>query len=161
MLKTAEDDPKIVELVCACGFVGRTIEFIQQGTSKDVTKYGIASLAICTLYRDGPREQIVDFPKGLKVVLGLLKDSEDVVVGNAALCLSHCVQLRRACKALTKTNIVMDLLVLARDQSKPTVQHKCAIAIAKLANGDPKHLDRLRELHGFEILNTVLKHVDS
>lgn len=69
----------------------------------------------------------------------LLKHTDDAVVGNAALCLGHCTALPKVCKALAKTNIVMDLLVLARDQAKPTVQHNCAICIAKLAQSDPRY----------------------
>jgi len=71
---------------------------------------------------------------GLSNVVKLLRSSEDSVVGNTALCLSHCVATEsRAGKALAKTDIIKDLLVLARDQDKPTVQHNCAILIAKLA----------------------------
>lgn len=73
---------------------------------------------------------------GLKTVLDLLKSPDEAVVGNAALCLSHCAELPKVCKALAKTNIIMELLVLARDKTKPTVQHNCAILIAKLSQGD-------------------------
>jgi len=159
VLKCEGISPAVVVSVSSRSLVERAIEVIQKDAVRGVTKYSIALLAICTRHSVDARQQVVDFPKGLKAVVGLLTDSDDVVVGNAALCLSHCVEVRRACKALTKTNIIMDLLMLARDQAKPSVQHNCAILIAKLAQGDERHLNKLRELHGIEILNTVLKHV--
>ena len=59
-------------------------------------------------------------------------------MGNAALCLSHCTQVPKVCTALTKTDIIKELLVLARDGKRPAVQQNCAILIAKLAQGDSK-----------------------
>ncbi|KAJ8316038.1 hypothetical protein KUTeg_006052 [Tegillarca granosa] len=58
--------------------------------------------------------------------------------------------------ALVKTDIIKELLVLARDGKRPTVQQNCAILIAKLAQGDSRHLDKLRELHGVEILHSCM-----
>ena len=81
---------------------------------------------------------------GLKTVLDLLKSPDESVVGNAALCLSHCADLPKVGKALVKTNIMMELLVLARDKTKPTVQHNCAILIAKLSQGDHRLKLKLR-----------------
>lgn len=130
--------------------------------SGTVSRCGSACLAACTKASKDARQQITEHPKGLKTLLDLLKEdcgSDESTVGNVALCLSHCAELPKVCKAFAQTNVVMDLLVLARDKAKPTVQHNCAILIAKLCSGDNRHLQRLRELHGLEILNTVLQHV--
>lgn len=68
----------------------------------------------------------------------LLKSQDEVIIGNAALCLSHCTQVPKVCQALVKTEIIKELLVLARDGKRPTVQQNCAILIAKLAQGDSR-----------------------
>lgn len=77
---------------------------------------------------------------GLGKLIKHLKSADEVVVGNAALCLSHCTQVPKMCTALTKTDIIKDLLVLARDGKRPGVQQNCAILIAKLAQGDSKYV---------------------
>ena len=75
---------------------------------------------------------------GLGALIKLLKNPDESIVGNAALCLSHCTQVPKVCAALTKTDIIKELLVLARDGKRPAVQQNCAILIAKLAQGDTK-----------------------
>ena len=75
---------------------------------------------------------------GLGALIKLLKNPDESIVGNAALCLSHCTQVPKVCAALTKTDIIKELLVLARDGKRPDVQQNCAILIAKLAQGDTK-----------------------
>ena len=67
-----------------------------------------------------------------------LKSEDEVIVGNAALCLSHCTQIPQVCSVLVMTDIIKELLVLARDGRRPAVQQNCAILIAKLAQGDSK-----------------------
>lgn len=75
---------------------------------------------------------------GLGRLLDGLKSEDEIVVGNSALCLSHCTQVPKVCASLTKTDIMKDLLVLARDGKRPAVQQNCAILIAKLSYGDSK-----------------------
>jgi hypothetical protein len=58
---------------------------------------------------------------------------------------------------LVKTNIIMDLLYLARDGVNKYMQKNCGILISRLVKKDEKHFERLRELHGIEILYSVLK----
>ena len=60
---------------------------------------------------------------------------------------------------LTKTQIIKHLLTLARDANKPEVRENCAILLAKLAQKDSRHLERLRELHGIEILHSCMKFI--
>jgi len=132
----------------------------------------VAAVTACTLHSELSRQQLTDtYIASEQSVLCLLLDVllsheryDDVLIGNVALCLSHCVQLPAAVSQLTRrhdnTDLMMTLLVLARDQAKPTVQHNCAILIARLVHQHAPSLDRLRELHGLEILHTVLRHVD-
>lgn len=75
---------------------------------------------------------------GLGTLVKSIKSMDESVIGNAALCLSHCTHIPKVCAALTKTEIMKDLLVLARDGKRPTLQKNCAILIAKLAQGDTR-----------------------
>ncbi|XP_041373600.1 tetratricopeptide repeat protein 12-like [Gigantopelta aegis] len=115
----------------------------------------IKSLTACTQLIESARHSVVDH-KGLPPLMGLLKSDDEVVVGNAALCLSHCCQVQKAATDLVQTAIIKDLLILTRDGRRAAVQQNCAILIAKLAQADNRHLDRLRELHGIEILTSCV-----
>ncbi|XP_059139456.1 tetratricopeptide repeat protein 12-like [Physella acuta] len=103
--------------------------------------------------------ELISENKGTSLLLTLLSGEDEVVIGNAALCLSHLCQVPKVCSKLTKTNIIQKLLVLARDGRRPGVQANCAILVGKLVAGDSRHLERLRELHGIEILHGCMKHV--
>ncbi|KAK0053257.1 tetratricopeptide repeat protein 12 [Biomphalaria pfeifferi] len=83
--------------------------------------------------------QLIAQNKGTSILMRFLAMEDEVVIGNAALCLSHLCQVKQVCSKLTKTNIIQKLLELARDGRK--------------------HLDRLRELHGIEILHGCMKHI--
>ncbi|GFR70697.1 tetratricopeptide repeat protein 12 [Elysia marginata] len=113
--------------------------------------------------------------KGLSTLLNQLTNQDETIVGNAALCLSHLTQDSeldsadksskqtlgaRVCARLAKTNIVQRLLTLARDGRNSTLQGNCAILLGKLAQGDSRHLERLRELNGIQILHDCMKHVN-
>jgi len=147
----------------------------------DLLSHCVAAVTACTLHSELSRQQLTDSCSAstsankqslIALLLDVLLSHErydDVLIGNVALCLSHCVQLpaavcqltaAAACRRHDNTDLMMTLLVLARDQDKPTVQHNCAILIARLVHQHPPSLDRLRELHGLEILHTVLRHVD-
>ncbi|XP_071094607.1 tetratricopeptide repeat protein 12-like [Haliotis cracherodii] len=134
--------------------------FLQQiqGHNKTNRKSALKCLTACTQSDDSARGYVVH-NKGLGLLKDLLNDEDEVVVGNAALCLSHCVLVPKAAKVLTKTDIIKELLVLARDGKQSAVQQNCAILIAKLTQGDPKHLERLRELHGVEILHSCMQFI--
>lgn len=123
--------------------------------SEENKKSSLKGLAGCTQINDQARIFIVDH-KGLGTLVKAIKNPDEGVIGNAALCLGHCTQVPKVCAALTKTDIIKDLLVLARDGKRPQLQQNCAILIAKLAQGDPRHLEKLRELHGVEILHSCM-----
>jgi hypothetical protein len=121
-------------------------------------KCALKALTGCSQINDHARVFIVDH-KGLGTLIKQLKTDDETVIGNAALCLSHCTQVPKVCAALSKTDIIKDLLVLARDGNKAGLQQNCAILIAKLAQGDKRHLERLRELHGIDILHNCMKYL--
>lgn len=121
-------------------------------------KCALKALTGCSQINDHARVFIVDH-KGLGTLIKQLKSDDETVVGNAALCLSHCTQVPKVCAALSKTDIIKELLVLARDGNKSGLQQNCAILIAKLAQGDKRHLERLRELHGIDILHNCMKYL--
>ncbi|XP_067675024.1 tetratricopeptide repeat protein 12-like [Haliotis asinina] len=146
-----------VEWVCQNGGTELFLQQIQGHTKTD-RKSALKCLTACTQSDDSARRYVVN-KKGLGLLKDLLIDEDEVVVGNAALCLSHCVLVPKAAKVLTKTDIIKELLVLARDGKKSAVQQNCAILIAKLTQGDPKHLERLRELHGVEILHSCVPYI--
>ena len=138
-------------------------------SASDIVNHCVAALTACTLTSDQARHQLTDVTPSLIALLAdlLLNSAErqydQVLIGNTALCLSHCAHLPSAMTQLTaaarNTDVIMTLLVLARDHAKPAVQHNCAILIAKLVSQHEPFLDRLRQLHGLEILHTVLTHV--
>ncbi|XP_062595259.1 tetratricopeptide repeat protein 12-like [Saccostrea cucullata] len=121
-------------------------------------KFALKALTGCTQINDHARIFVVDH-KGLGTLIKQLQCEDETVIGNAALCLSHCTQVPKVCAALAKTDIIKDLLVLARDGKKSGLQQNCAILIAKLAQGDKRHLERLRELHGIDILHDCMKYL--
>ena len=81
-----------------------------------------------------------------------IKNPDEGVIGNAALCLGHCTQVPKVCAALTKTDIIKDLLVLARDGKRPQLQQNCAILLAKLAQGDPRFVFKLNNIFRIEVI---------
>ncbi|XP_069115192.1 tetratricopeptide repeat protein 12-like [Argopecten irradians] len=121
-------------------------------------KHALKGLTACTQINELARIFIVDH-KGLGTLMRLLKADDEILIGNSALSLGHCTQVPKVCAALAKTDVIKDLLVLARDGKRPAVQQNCAILIAKLAQGDSRHLERLRELHGVDILHNCMKHL--
>lgn len=146
-----------VDRVVEKGGTAVLLDFVKN-KSLESLKPAMKSLSALTQVHEEARTYIVD-NKGLGVLVKHLHCEDELVVGNAALCLSHCTQVAKVCAVLAKTDIIKDLLVLARDGKRPAVQQNCAILIAKLAQGDPKHLERLRELHGIEILHSCMKYI--
>lgn len=146
-----------VDWFCDNGGV-EVLMFILKNDESINRKYALKALTGCTQINDHARVFIVDH-KGLGTLMKQLKSEDETVVGNAALCLGHCTQIPKVCAALSKTDIIKDLLVLARDGKKSGLQQNCAILIAKLAQGDQRNLERLRELHGVDILHDCMKYL--
>ena len=83
------------------------------------------------------------FHTGVQLLHSLLHHQEEGIVGNVALCLGHCleeggVESEKVAAQLAVTDIMKELLVLARDGKRHIVQKNCAILIAKLCKADTR-----------------------
>lgn len=69
-----------------------------------------------------------------------LKKLNESVINNAILCMSKCAENEAPdlAKRLTNTNIMMDLLYLARDGHNAEMRKNCGILIAKLVKHDER-----------------------
>lgn len=78
----------------------------------------------------------------LSVLRRLLGSSSDeMVTGNAALCLAHCFELEGAASSLLGTDIVPLLLRhAAADAERTALQRNAAIALGKLCRTEPRCL---------------------
>ncbi|KAF7667134.1 hypothetical protein LDENG_00077950 [Lucifuga dentata] len=139
--------------------VVRTMQWLLKGTGQTATKYAIKTLTVCTAASHLAREELVKSDKKLSILRHLLASSSDEVVsGNAALCLSHCLDLDGIASNLLGTDIVRLLLHHAAGDAKRTaVQLNAAIALGKLCRSEPRHMNKVREHHGLEILHSCVK----
>ncbi|XP_030600535.1 tetratricopeptide repeat protein 12 isoform X2 [Archocentrus centrarchus] len=139
--------------------VVKTMCRLLKGTGQTATKYAIKTLTVCTAASHLAREELVNSDKKLSILRHLLSSSSDEMVsGNAALCLAHCLELEGVASNLLGTDIVLLLLRHAAGDAKRTaVQQNAAIALGKLCRAEPRHTSKLRELHGLEILHSCVK----
>jgi len=94
---------------------------------------------------------------GIMMLLPALKAQSAAVIGNAALAIADLATDKDCCAAVADSTIVADLLNLAR-RDKCTMTENCGIALSRLAAGHPAHRARLRELDGFEVLHSRVRH---
>nr|XP_057935961.1 tetratricopeptide repeat protein 12 [Doryrhamphus excisus] len=139
--------------------VVKTVRRLLKRTDLTATKYAIKILTVCTAASHSAREELVKSDRTLFVLRQLLSSgSDEMVSGNAALCLAHCLELKDIASNLLGTDIVLQLLRHAAGDAKRTaVQQNAAIALGKLCQSEPRHVRRLRDLHGFEILHSCMK----
>ncbi|XP_041665479.1 tetratricopeptide repeat protein 12 [Cheilinus undulatus] len=137
----------------------KTMCRLLKGRGEAATKYAIKTLTVCTSASQLAREELVKSAKKLSILRHLLGSSSDeMVTGNAALCFAHCLELEGIASSLLGTDIVLLLLRHAAGDAKRTaVKQNAAIALGRLCQSEPRHLDKLRELHGFEILHSCMK----
>ncbi|XP_064650967.1 tetratricopeptide repeat protein 12-like [Lineus longissimus] len=156
LLQKSEEASRIA---CDCGLHKTVLSNAKKGDINDEDLANcIKILTSCSKIGNTGHDIIYD-GKGLGLILRLMKHRDETVVGNAALCLTNCLDVKGVCKRLTETDIIKDLLVLARDAKNPTCQQNCAILLGKLATKDTLHLEKLRELHGIEILHDCMKYI--
>ncbi|XP_036927568.1 tetratricopeptide repeat protein 12 isoform X1 [Acanthopagrus latus] len=143
------------------GDVVRTMRRLLKGTGQTATKYAIKTLTVCTAASQLAREELLKSDKKLSILRHLLGSScDEMVSGNAALCLAHCLELEGTASNLLGTDIVLVLLRhAAGDAKRTTVQQNAAIALGKLCRSEPRHMNKLRELNGLEILHSTMQHV--
>ncbi|XP_042343373.1 tetratricopeptide repeat protein 12 [Plectropomus leopardus] len=141
------------------GDVVRTMRRLLKGTGQTATKYAIKTLTVCTAASHSAQEELVKSDKKLSILRHLLSSScDEMVTGNAALCLAHCLELEGTASTLLGTDIVLLLLRHAAGDTKRTaVRQNAAIALGKLCRSEPRHMNKLRELHGLEILHSCTK----
>ncbi|XP_034723713.1 tetratricopeptide repeat protein 12 isoform X1 [Etheostoma cragini] len=143
------------------GNIVRTMRRLLKGTGQTATKYAIKTLTVCTAASHSAREELVKSDKKLSVLRHLLGLScDEMVSGNAALCLAHCFELDGVASTLLGTDVVLLLLRHAAGDAKRTaVRQNAAIALGKLCRSEPRHVNKLRELQGLEILHSCMKFI--
>lgn len=78
-------------------------------------------------------------PIELGVLMQLLDSEDEILVGNAALCLGNCMEVPHAASSLLSTDIVPILLKLAGSDAQQTaVQLNAGIALGKLCTAEPR-----------------------
>uniref|UniRef100_A0A8D1LZF3 Tetratricopeptide repeat protein 12 n=1 Tax=Sus scrofa TaxID=9823 RepID=A0A8D1LZF3_PIG len=158
--RTLSSSLTIVEEALRAGVVKKMIKFLKAG-GQTASRYAIKILAICTNSYHEAREEVIRLDKKLSVLMQLLGSEDEILVGNAALCLGNCMEVPLVASSLLTTDIVRVLLRLAGgDAQKTAVQLNAGIALGKLCTAEPRFAALLRELHGMEILNSTMKHVD-
>ncbi|XP_006833894.1 PREDICTED: tetratricopeptide repeat protein 12 [Chrysochloris asiatica] len=157
--RTLPSSLKIVVEALQAGVVKKMIKFLKTG-GPTASHYAIKTLAICTNSCHEAREEVIRLDKKFSVLMNLLSSEDEILVGNAALCLGNCMEVPNAAASLLKTDVVKILLKLAGgDAQKTAVQLNAGIALGKLCTADPRYAAQLGELHGLEILHSTVKHI--
>ncbi|XP_035303355.1 tetratricopeptide repeat protein 12 isoform X1 [Cricetulus griseus] len=158
--RTLSSSPTIVEEALTAGVVKKMIKFLRMG-GQTASHYAIKTLAVCTNSCHPAREEVMRLDKKFSILILLLESEDEILAGNAALCLGNCMEVPSAASSLLKTNIIQILLKLAGNDSQRTaVQLNAGIALGKLCTAEPRFAAQLRELHGIEILNSTMKHMN-
>uniref|UniRef100_A0A5F9CXJ2 Tetratricopeptide repeat domain 12 n=1 Tax=Oryctolagus cuniculus TaxID=9986 RepID=A0A5F9CXJ2_RABIT len=157
--RTLPSSPRITQEALRAGVVKKMMKFLKTG-GQTASRYAIKILAACTNSCHGAREEVVRLDKQFGVLLQLLGSEDEVLVGNAALCLGNCMEVPHVAASLLKTDLVQVLLKLAGgDAQKTAVQLNAGIALGKLCTAEPRFATQLRELHGIEILSSTMKYI--
>nr|XP_025862653.1 tetratricopeptide repeat protein 12 isoform X4 [Vulpes vulpes] len=157
--RTLSSSRKMVEEALRAGVVKKMIKFLKTG-GQTASRYAIKTLAVCTNSHYEAREEVIRLDKKFGILMKLLSSEDEMVVGNAALCLGNCMEVPYAASSLLKTDVVQVLLRHAGGDAQETaVQLNAGIALGKLCTAEPRFAAQLRELHGIEILNSTMKYV--
>ncbi|XP_048588558.1 tetratricopeptide repeat protein 12 isoform X2 [Nematostella vectensis] len=133
------------------------ITALQSPRKSTTVRYALKCLAVCTQDDEDARQAVLQHG-GIESLMGLFASEDEVTVGNAALCLSHCVLLGEVCRKLVATEVVQILLRNAtNDKFSVDVRHNAVLCLAKLASGDSRHLDTLKRMNGLEIMHTIFQ----
>lgn len=157
--RTLSSSLNIVEEAVRTGVVKKMIKFLKTG-GQTASRYAIKTLAICTNSLHEAREEVIRLDKKFSILMKLLSSGDEVLVGNAALCLGNCMEVPNVASSLLKTDLVPVLLKLAGGNSeKSAVQLNAGIALGKLCTAEPRFAAQLKELHGMEILSSTMKYI--
>lgn len=147
---------EVVQLACTETSYEILLEIIERTSDDSTISYGVKCLAFCTARNNDAKAYVS--VNGLAVFHRLLTSSNETIVGNSALILSNCFEQDKACDQFVGTSIVKDLLTLVtRKDLTDGVKQNVAIALAKLVKHDFRFLEQLRELHGLEMLHSVVQ----
>ncbi|XP_028401587.1 tetratricopeptide repeat protein 12-like isoform X2 [Dendronephthya gigantea] len=147
---------EVVQLVCTESTYDVLLKIVQRTAGDTTISYGVKCLALCTAENRDARKYIIS--NGLPLFQKLLSSNNDTIVGNSAIVLSSCFEEDEVSEQLFGTSIVKDCLTLAtRTDLNKNVKQNVAIALAKLVKHDLRFLEELRELHGVEILHSVVQ----
>ncbi|PNI40626.1 TTC12 isoform 3 [Pan troglodytes] len=136
--RTLSSSLKIVEEALRAGVVKKMMKFLKTG-GETASRYAIKILAICTNSYHEAREEVIRLDKKLSVMMKLLSSEDEVLVGNAALCLGNCMEVPNVASSLLKTDLLQVLLKLAgSDTQKTAVQVNAGIALGKLCTAEPR-----------------------
>ncbi|NXM17376.1 TTC12 protein, partial [Ploceus nigricollis] len=153
--------PSAVEEVLRAGVVKKMLKFLKAG-GQLTSSYAIQTLSICTKSSRRAQEELLEGDKRFQVLLRLLDSGDELIVGNAAFCLSQCLLLPGAASALLGSSVVQLLLRQAGgDAHRTSVQQNSAIALGRLCVAEPRHIHQLRKLNGLAILNSSMKYMHS
>ncbi|NWY69513.1 TTC12 protein, partial [Erithacus rubecula] len=130
--------PSAVEEVVKGGVVKKMVKFLKAG-GQLTCSYAIKTLSICTKSSRRAQEELLKWDKRLQVLLKLLQAGDELLVGNAAFCLSQCLLLPGAASALLGSSVVQLLLRQAGgDAQRTSVQQNSAIALGRLCVAEPR-----------------------
>lgn len=139
------------------GIVKKLLKILKVGGEMS-SRYSIKALTVCTASIPQACEELVMLDKRLHTLRKLLGGIDELVVGNAALCMGHCLEVNGAASGLLGTDCVPLLLQLtAGDAKRAAVRQNAAITLGKLCKIEPRHMEKLRELHGLEILHSCVR----
>ncbi|XP_054295778.2 tetratricopeptide repeat protein 12 isoform X2 [Pongo pygmaeus] len=134
--RTLSSSLKIVEEALRAGMVKKMMKFLKTG-GETASRYAIKILAICTNSYHEAREEVIRLDKKLSMMMKLLSSEDEVLVGNAALCLGNCMEVPNVASSLLKTDLLQVLLKLAgSDTQKTAVQVNAGIALGKLCTAE-------------------------
>ncbi|KAM5140329.1 tetratricopeptide repeat protein 12 [Mantella aurantiaca] len=148
-----------VELSVEQGIVRKLIKLLKAGGQKTLM-YAIKALAVCTKEDNQACKDVIKYDKRFSTLVSLLRHEDEIIVGNAALCLGCCFGVPGSASSLLQSDILKLLLTHAGgDAKRSSVQQNAAIALGKLCSAEPRYLIQLRELRGIEILNSCMKYI--
>ncbi|NXB76899.1 TTC12 protein, partial [Donacobius atricapilla] len=130
--------PSAVEEVVKGGVVKKMLKFLKAGGHL-TSSHAIKTLSICTKGSRRAQEELLKWDKRSQVLLKLLEAGDELLVGNAAFCLSQVLLLPGAASSLLGSGVVQLLLRHAGgDAQRTSVQQNSAIALGRLCLAEPR-----------------------
>jgi hypothetical protein len=132
---------------------------LQADSDKDLEECQIAAVralaAIAT--KDKGSIPLIAKSRLFGALPGLIATLDSSAVGNACMIVSQCAAVEGTLQVLAGTvEPLVKVMHTAANENKKSVAKNAAIALAKLAK-DPANLEKIRELHGIEIMFAYIK----